>query len=219
MATGPKQALFEEFARVAQALGHAHRIALLEQAAQGERTVDALALASGLSMANASQHLKLLRAAGLVTSRRDGKNVLYRITDEQVLDLLNATRRVAERNVAEVARIIRGYFDERDAMEPITRDELRQRLEQGLVTVLDVRPPEEYRLGHVPDALNVPLEELEARLAQFDPAHEIVAYCRSAYCVLSFEAVATLRARGFKVRRLEDGYPEWRAAGLPCATA
>jgi ArsR family transcriptional regulator len=219
MATGPKQALFEEFARVAQALGHAHRLALLEQVAQGERSVDTLALASGLSMANASQHLKLLRAAGLVTSRRDGKNVLYRLANDEVLDLLNATRRVAERNVAEVARIIRSYFDERDTLEPVSREELRQRLELGLVTVLDVRPLEEYKLGHVTGALNVPLHELEARLAQLDPAQEIVAYCRSTYCVLSFEAVALLREHGFKVRRLEDGFPEWRAAGLPCATA
>lgn len=219
MATGPKQALFEEFARVAQALGHAHRLALLEQAAQGERSVDTLALASGLSMANASQHLKLLRAAGLVTSRRDGKNVLYRLANDEVLELLNATRRVAERNVAEVARIVRGYFDDRDSMEPVSREELKQRLALGLVTVLDVRPLEEYRLGHVPGALNVPLDELEARLAQFDAAQEIVAYCRSTYCVLSFEAVALLREHGFKVRRLEDGFPEWRAAGLPCATA
>lgn len=219
MANGPKQALFEEFARVAQALGHAHRLALLEQAAQGERSVDALAAASGLSMANASQHLKLLRAAGLVTSRRDGKNVLYRLANDEVLELLNATRRVAERNVAEVARVIRSYFDERDAMEPVSREELRQRLELGLVTVLDVRPQEEYKLGHVTGALNVPLNELEARLAKLDPAQEIVAYCRSTYCVLSFEAVALLREHGFKVRRLEDGFPEWRAAGLPCATA
>jgi rhodanese-related sulfurtransferase/DNA-binding transcriptional ArsR family regulator len=219
MATGPKQALFEEFARVAQALGHAHRLALLEQVAQGERSVDTLALASGLSMANASQHLKLLRVAGLVTSRRDGKNVLYRLANDEVLELLNATRRVAERNVAEVARIIRSYFDERDTLEPVSREELRQRLELGLVTVLDVRPLEEYKLGHVTGALNVPLNELEARLAQLDPAQEIVAYCRSTYCVLSFEAVALLREHGFKVQRLEDGFPEWRAAGLPCATA
>lgn len=219
MAIGPKQALFEEFARVAQALGHAHRLALLEQAAQGERTVDALAVASGLSMANASQHLKLLRSAGLVASRRDGKNVLYRLADEQVLELLNATRRVAERNVAEVARIVGGYFAERDQMEPVSRTELLERLQLGLVTVLDVRPRDEFKLGHVPGALNIPLDELATRLAEFDPAQEIVAYCRSAYCVLSFEAVATLRARGFQVRRLEDGYPEWRAAGLPCATA
>ena len=130
-----------------------------------------------------------------------------------------ATRRVAERNVAEVARIVRGYFDDRDSMEPVSREELKQRLALGLVTVLDVRPLEEYRLGHVPGALNVPLDELEARLAQFDAAQEIVAYCRSTYCVLSFEAVALLREHGFKVRRLEDGFPEWRAAGLPCATA
>ena len=219
MPTGPKQALFEEFARVAQALGHAHRLALLEHIAQGERAVDSLAIVSGLSIANASQHLKLLRHAGLVTSRRDGKFVLHRITDDGVLDLIASVRRVAERNVAEVAQIIGSYFAARDTMEPISRAELVERLRLGVVTVLDVRPLDEFVLGHVPGALSIPLEELETRLAEFDPAQEIVAYCRSTYCVLSFEAVATLRARGFQVRRLEDGYPEWRAAGLPCEVA
>ena len=216
MSTGPKQALFEEFARVAQALGHAHRLALLEHIAQGERAVDALAAVSGLSVANASQHLKLLRAAGLVASRRDGKFVIYRIADDGVLDLIASVRRVAERNVAEVAQIVGGYFAARDTMEPVSRTELVERLHLGLVTVLDVRPQDEYMLGHVPGALNIPLEVLESRLAEFDPTQEIVAYCRSTYCVLSFEAVAMLRTRGFNVRRLEDGFPEWRAAGLPC---
>ena len=219
MATGPKHALFEEFARVAQALAHAHRLALLEQVAQGERTVDALALAAGLSVANTSQHLKLLRAAGLVASRRDGKFVLYRLADEQVLELINAVRRVAERNVAEVARIVGAYFTKRDELEPVSHAELLERLRLGLVTVIDVRPRDEFRLGHISGALSVPLEDLEAHLAEFDPGQEIVAYCRSAYCVLSFEAVAALRTRGFLVRRLEDGFPEWRAAGLPFEVA
>lgn len=216
MAAGPKQALFAELARIAQALGHAHRLGILEQVAQGERTVEVLALASGLSVANASQHLKLLRGAGLVVSRRVGKFVHYRIADDSVLELLAALRRTAERNSAEVGRVLNEYFWQRDSMEAVSRAELQARIELGLVTVLDVRPHDEFMLGHLPGSLNVPLEELEARLSELDPAQEIVAYCRGAYCVLSFDAVARLRALGFNARRLEDGYPEWRAAGLPC---
>ena len=151
----------------------------------------------------------------MVASRRDGKSVLYRIADDGVLDLIASVRRVAERNVAEVAQIVGSYFAARDTMEPVSRIELVERLRLGLVTVLDVRPHDEFMLGHVPGAFNIPLEALESRLAEFDRTQEIVAYCRSTYCVLSFEAVATLRARGFNVRRLEDGFPEWRAAGLP----
>jgi len=216
MTGGPKQALFAELARIAQALGHAHRLGILEQVAQGERTVEVLALASGLSVANASQHLKLLRGAGLVASRRAGKFVRYRIVDDSVLALLAALRRTAERNSTEVGRVLNEYFWRRDSMEAVSRTELLARIELGLVTVLDVRPHDEFMLGHLPGSLNVPLDELEARLSELDPAQEIVAYCRSAYCVLSFDAVARLRALGFNARRLEDGYPEWRAAGLPC---
>lgn len=216
MATGPKQTLFEELARIAQALGHAHRLGILEQVAQGERTVEVLALANGLSVANASQHLKLLRSAELVASRRDGKFVRYRIADDSILDLLAALRQTAERNSAEVRRVLNEYFWQRDSMEAIPRVELQARIELGLVTVLDVRPHDEFMLGHLPGSLNVPLDQLEARLSELDPAQEIVAYCRGAYCVLSFDAIARLRALGFNARRLEDGYPEWRAAGLPC---
>lgn len=216
MATGPKQTLFEELARIAQALGHAHRLGILEQVAQGERTVEVLALANGLSVANASQHLKLLRSAGLVASRRDGKFVRYRIADDSILDLLAALRQTAERNSAEVRRVLNEYFWQRDSMEAIPRVELQARIELGLVTVLDVRPHDEFMLGHLPGSLNVPLDQLEARLSELDPAQEIVAHCRGAYCVLSFDAIARLRALGFNARRLEDGYPEWRAAGLPC---
>lgn len=216
MAAGPKQVLFAELARIAQALGHAHRLGILEQVAQGERTVEVLALASGLSVANASQHLKLLRSAGLVSSRRVGKFVHYRIADDSVLELLAALRHTAERNSAEVGRVLNEYFWQRDSMEAVSRAELQARIELGLVTVLDVRPHDEFMLGHLPGSLNVPLDELEARLSELDPAQEIVAYCRGAYCVLSFDAVARLRALGFNARRLEDGYPEWRAAGLPC---
>jgi ArsR family transcriptional regulator len=207
--------LFAQFALVAKSLGHAHRLELLEQLAQGERSVDVLADRVGLSIANTSQHLQQMRRAGLVMNRREGKFVYYRLADDSVLTLLAALRTIAERNVAEVDRVIRSYFNERDSLEPVSREELLERSRIGTVTVLDVRPPDEFALGHLPGAVNVPLRELEARLAEFDPEREVVAYCRGPYCVLSYEAVARLRSRGIKARRLEDGFPEWRAAGLP----
>ena len=211
----PKHALFAQFAAVAKTLGHVHRLELVEQLAQGERSVEVLAQRTGLSIANASQHLQQLRRAGLVGSRRSGKFVYYRLADDSVLDLLDALRRVAEENNAEVERVIRSYFDKRDSLEAVSREELMERAQTGMVTVLDVRPEDEFSLGHLPGALNIPLRHLEARLGEMNPAHEIVAYCRGPYCVLSYEAVAQLRARGLNARRLEDGLPEWRAAGLP----
>lgn len=214
MSSTPKQALFAEFASVARALGHPHRLELLEHLAQGERSVETLAGGTDLSVANASQHLQQLKRGGLVTTRRDGKFVLYRLADESVLTLLSSLRRVAEHNLAEVDRIVRSYFNNRDDMEPVSREELLKRSRDGLVTVVDVRPADEFALGHVLGAVNIPLQELEARLTELDAAQEVVAYCRGAYCMLSFEAVAALRARGFNVRRLEDGFPEWKAAGL-----
>ena len=213
----PKLALFTQFAAVARSLGHAHRLELVEQLAQGERSVEVLAERTGLSFANASQHLQHMRRAGIVIARRDGRFVFYALADEAVLELLSALRRLAERNIAEVDRVIRSYFHDRDNMEPMSRAELLEKSRAGAVTVLDVRPPDEFALGHVPGARNIPLRELEARLAELDPAQEIIAYCRSHYCVLSYEAVAALRTRGFKARRLEEGLPEWRAAGLPTA--
>ena len=217
MSIGPKQAIYAEFAAVARALGHAHRLELIEHLAQGERTVETLAQRTGLSIANASQHLQQLRRTGLVTSRRDGRYIIYRLSDEAVLTLFSALRAVAERNVAEVDRIVHSYFANRDDLEPVSRETLMDRLRDGQVTVLDVRPHDEFAMGHLPGALNVPLETLEQLLKELDPNQEIVAYCRGAYCVLAFEAVAALRERGFNVRRLEDGFPEWRAAGLPLA--
>ena len=214
----PKLALFAQFAAVAKSLAHSHRLELLEQLAQGERSVEVLADRTGLSIANASQHLQHMRRAGLVANRREGKFMYYRLVDDSVLDLLAALRRIAERNVAEVERVIRSYFHNRDSLEPISREELLKRSRAGEVTILDVRPEDEFVLGHVPGALNLPLRQLEMRLAEFNPAQEIIAYCRGPYCVLSYEAVAVLRARGFKARRLEDGLPEWRAAGLPVIT-
>jgi ArsR family transcriptional regulator len=214
----PKQALFAQFATVAKAVAHPHRLALLEQLAQGERSVELLADRVQLSIANASQHLQHMRQSGLVSARREGKFVFYRLADETVLELLAAIRRVAERNLAEVDRVVRGYFDDRDSMEPVSRTELVKRMKLGMVTLLDVRPADEFALGHLPGALNMQLSELQRRLAKLDKSKEIVAYCRGPYCVLSYEAVALLRARGFKARRLEDGLPEWRAAGMPVET-
>jgi rhodanese-related sulfurtransferase/biotin operon repressor len=214
----PKRALFVQFAAVAKAVAHPHRLELLEQIAQGERSVERLAERVGLSIANASQHLQQMRRAGLLVARRNGKYVLYSLSDDSVLDLEAALRRIAERNIAEVERVVRSYFHNRDALEPISRAELFERLRVGLATALDVRPEDEFALGHVPGAINIPLSELERRLAELDPDQEIVAYCRGAYCVLSYEAVARLRTRGFNARRMEDGLPEWRAAGLPVSS-
>src|SRR5882672_6416747 len=196
MPISPKLALFAQFAAVAKALGHASRLELLEQLAQGERSVEVLASRTGLSVANASQHLQQMRRAGIVVSRRDGKFVLYGLADEAVLGLLTALRRLAERNVAEVDRVVRSYFDDRDSLEPVSRKELLKKSRAGTVTVLDVRPPDEFAMGHLRGAVNIPLRELKTRLAEIDASQEIVAYCRSHYCVLSYEAVATLRARG-----------------------
>jgi rhodanese-related sulfurtransferase/DNA-binding transcriptional ArsR family regulator len=210
----PKQRLFERFAELARILGHAHRLELLEHLAQGERAVEVLAERTGLSIANASQHLQHLRRGGFVVSRRDGKRVLYRLADGPTLNAIAALRQLAEHNLAEVREIVSAYFDRLDSLEPVSRDELARRLRDGSVTLLDVRPRDEFELGHLPGALNIPLSELDRCLSELRADQEIVAYCRGPYCVLSFEAVAVLRARGYRVRRLEDGFPEWKAAGL-----
>jgi ArsR family transcriptional regulator len=214
--TGPKQKIFASLAQVAQALGHAHRLELLEHIAQGRRSVEELSARTNLSFANTSRHLQILRRARLVDTERRGKHVLYRLAgDAKVIDLVRALGRVGERNLAEVSRVMTDYFNARDSLEPVSREDMTSRLRDGLVTVLDVRPEDEFALGHLPGALNIPSSKLERRLSELPADREIVAYCRGPYCVLSFEAVAALRARGYLVRRLEDGYPEWKAAGLP----
>lgn len=213
---GPKQAIFASLAEIAQALSHAHRLELLEHLGQGERSVDELASRSSLTFANASRHLQILRRASLVETRREGKRIIYRLAGEdEVIGLLKALSRLGERNMAEIERVMATYFRARDAMEPVTRAELTSRLRDGRVTVLDVRPESEFNLGHLPGALNIPFGELERRLSELPKQTQIIAYCRGPYCVLSFEAVAALRTKGYDVRRLEDGYPEWKAAGLP----
>ena len=210
-----KKALFAQFATVAKALSHGNRLELLELLAQGERSVEALAQLTGLSIANASQHLRHLQRPGLVTARKSGHYVLYCLADEAVVALLASLRGVAERNVAEVEKLISGYFRSKDSFEPVSPAELLQRAREGVVTVLDVRPPEEFAAGHLPNAINIPMKELKRRLGELPRDQEVVAYCRGPYCILAYEAVAELRRRGFTARRLEDGLPEWKLAGLP----
>lgn len=215
MSSDPKSRLYEQLARVGTALASAGRLKLLEFLAQGERSVDALAAMSGLSVANCSKHLQALRQAGLVTARKEGLRVYYAIAGDDVVALYSALQCVAENRVAEVERLVRTWLAHRDELEPVAPAELVERAKKGLVTVLDVRPAEEYAAGHLPGAINIPIDRLESRLAKLPKRKEIVAYCRGPYCLMSFEAVAALRKRGFKARRLENGFPEWRAAGLP----
>ena len=217
---GPKQHVFESLAGIAQALGHAHRLELLEHLGQGEHSVELLAERTGLTLANASRHLQRLRRAGLVVGRREGKRVFYRLAEEDAaVRLLHALSAFGERSSAEIARVVASYFRARDALEPVSRAELLDRLSCGAVTLLDVRPEDEFAHGHLPGALNVPLAQLARRLSELPPEREVVAYCRGPWCVLSFEAVAMLRGQGYRVRRLADGLPEWKAAGLPVETA
>lgn len=213
-----KHNLFTQFARVGKALSSANRLELLEFIAQGERTVDVLATLAGLSIANTSQHLQQLRQAGLVASRKEGQRVYYRVAGDDVLILLTSLRQVAEQHLADVERLVSSFLTVKDSLEPIPANELLQRVRDGLVTVLDVRPREEYAAGHLTGAVNVPLAELEQHLDQLPPDKEVVAYCRGPHCVLAFDAVARLRELGLKARRLETGYPEWKVAGLPVTT-
>jgi rhodanese-related sulfurtransferase/DNA-binding transcriptional ArsR family regulator len=212
---GPKQALFEHLAVIARALGSAARLELLDFLAQGERSVEELAAVAGLSIANTSKHLQQLKAAGLVQARREGKHIHYRLGDERVLDTVANLRALAEAHLDQVGALLRSYLTTRDALEPVPAAELLERARNGLVTVVDVRPPEEFAQGHIPGALNIPLDQLERRLGEIPNDREAVAYCRGPWCVLSFEAVARLRSAGVNARRLKDGLPEWRRAGLP----
>ena len=212
---GFKQQLFTQFARVAKALANPNRLELLEFLAQGERTVESLAKASGMSVANTSQHLQQLRQAGLVLTRKEGLHVFYRLSGDDVIKVLSCLRRVAEGHLADVTQLVNTYLTVKDSLEPLPATELMSRARDGLITVLDVRPAEEYAAGHLPGAVNIPLNELEKRLSQLPKESEIVAYCRGPYCVLAFEAVAQLRAKGYQAQRLENGFPEWKQAGLP----
>ena len=207
--------LHEQFARIGKAISSRRRIELLELLCQGERSVDALARATGMGITNASQHLQVLKAAQLVSARREGTRVHYRAADDSVCRFTSELGAVARARLAEVDRLAREYLDDRDALEPLTRRALLGRLRRGDVVVIDVRPRDEYAAGHIAGALSLPLAELPRRLGDLPRRKLIVAYCRGPYCVLAPEALALLRARGFNARRLADGFPEWRAAGHP----
>ena len=209
-----KTALFDEFAQAAKALASGRRIELLDVLANGERTVEALAGEVGLSVANTSQHLQILRQAGLVSSRREGTSVHYRLASPEVFELWRTLRSLAASRLAEVERLTAAYLGSRDELQPVTREELARRLQDDDLVVLDVRPATEYAAGHLPGAVSIPVGELRRRLAELPADREIVAYCRGPYCAFAHEAVALLRQEGFSARRLEDGLPEWQAAGL-----
>jgi rhodanese-related sulfurtransferase len=210
-----KTALFDAFARAAKALASGRRIELLDVLANGERTVEVLAGEVGLSVANTSQHLQVLRRAGLLASRREGTSVHYRLAGPEVFQLWQALRTLAANRLAEVERLAAAYLGARDELEPVTREELARRLQNGDdLVVLDVRPTAEYAAGHVPGAVSIPVGELRRRLAELPADREVVAYCRGPYCAFAHEAVAVLRQAGFAARRLEEGLPEWKAAGL-----
>ncbi len=211
----PKERLYQAIGRVAAALGSAGRLQILEFVAQGERSVDALASMTGLSVANTSKHLQALRQAGLVNARKEGLRVYYSIAGDDVSLLLSSLRGVAEHRAADVEKLLQTWLAHRDELDPVPAREVLRRLKNGLVTVLDVRPAEEFAAGHLPGAINVPVEKLETYLSKLPKRKEVIAYCRGPYCLMSFEAVEKLRRRGFRAKRLVDGYPEWRAAGLP----
>jgi rhodanese-related sulfurtransferase/biotin operon repressor len=211
----PKRELFQQLARIGTALSSGTRLEFLELLAQGERTVDQLATMTGVSVANTSQHLQKLRQAGLVLGRKEGQYVFYRLASDEVVGLLETLGKVGEVHLAEVERIVRLYLAAKDDMEPVPAKELLDRARKGLVTVLDVRPPEEFSAGHLPGAVNIPIHELEKRLSELPKRKEVVAYCRGPYCLMSYDAVQLLRRKGLKARRLQAGLPEWRHAGLP----
>lgn len=214
-ANSPKSRLFEQFSRVGKALSNSHRLEMLEFLAQGEKSVERLAEVSGISIANTSQHLQQLRSAGLVVSRKDGQRVFYALSDDGIIDLMGSIRKISQKNLAEVDQIVNTFFLVKDKMEPVTHSDLMERIKKGQVTVVDVRPPDEYKAGHIPGSINVPLKELDKYVKEFDPKSEVIAYCRGPYCLLSFDAVEKLRQLGFKAKRLEDGFPEWKKAGHP----
>lgn len=221
MAKVPQHQLYENLAQVGRALGNGSRLELLERLAQAEASVETLAQGIGLTTANASQHLQNLRRAGLVTARRESQQMIYRLTDERTISLIALMRDIAETNLAEVERMVSRVFGESDsegALEPISRETLKAGIERGELTLLDVRPSDEYWAGHLPGAIHAPLDELDRMLESLPKNEEIVAYCRGPYCALSHEAVQRLRQLGFRVRRFDNGVAEWRAAGLPIET-
>ena len=212
-----KNRLYAQFARVGKALASPHRLELLELLGQGERTVDSLARELGASVANVSQHLQALRRAALVETRKQGLFVHYRLADPAIVDLCHALRTVSERRLADLDRIVRGHFGNRCDAELVSMRELLRRARSVDVVILDTRPASEYEAGHIAGAVSMPIEHLRRRLRELPKDKEYVAYCRGPYCVYADQAVEMLQARGRRARRLLEGFPEWRAAGLPIA--
>ena len=213
-----KDSIYEQFARVGKAVSAPKRLELLDLLCQGPRTVEALAGEAAISVANASQHLQVLRAARLVEGEKKGLYVEYRLADDEVSRFFVALRGLAEARLAEVEQVTRAYFEQRGELEAVEGDELLRRVKRGDVTVVDVRPVEEYRAGHIPGALSIPVGELKARLAELPKGREVVAYCRGPYCVMAVEAVELLRKKGFEAQRMEQGVADWRARGWRVAT-
>jgi len=215
----PRRTAFSHFALIGKALSHGHRLELVDMLAQGERNVEDLARTLRLSVANTSQHLQRLLRVGLVTTRRDGQHVFYRLADDAVIGLVTAMRRIAESNLAELQVLSTAHFTSKDTLEPVTRRELLDRMRKNEAVIVDVRPPGEFAAGHVAGALNIPFEEFERELGKIPKDREIVAYCRGPYCSLVYRAIVAMRKKGYAVRRLEEGYPQWKHAGLPVETA
>ncbi|HEX9377143.1 MAG TPA: metalloregulator ArsR/SmtB family transcription factor [Actinomycetota bacterium] len=213
-----KTKLFDGFGAVAGALASGRRMEILDVLAQGPRSVEELAFEIHQSVANTSHHLRTLARAGLLESDRDGTRILYRVASPKVIELWRVLRDVASEQVAEIDRLARGYLGERDGLEPVARGELLRRLRRKDVVVLDVRPTPEYRAGHISGARSIPVRELSRRLKEIPGDEDVVAYCRGPYCVFADDAVRLLRRKGFRAARLEDGFPEWRDAGLPVTT-
>jgi len=212
----PSTGLYEQFARIGKAVASARRVELLDLLCQGERSVEALAQTAGMSVTNTSQHLQILRAAHLVEARKEGTKVLYRVADEAVCRFFLELCELAHGRLAEVDQLVHRYL-EGDGLESLSREELLARMEQGAVVLVDVRPPEEFASGHIAGAVSVPLGLLEELLDTLPADTEVVAYCRGPYCRLASQALEILRAHGVLARRLADGFPEWRLAGLPIA--
>ena len=210
-----KEQVYELVARIAKAADSPHRLVILEVLAQGPRTVESLAKQASLSVANTSRHLQILSQAGLVEGSKHGLFVEYRLTGVDVVELIRLLRVIAEQRIGDLERLVRAYSADRDGLEPVGREELQRRIRTGSIVLVDVRPPQEYQAGHIPGALSVPLSELPRRLRELPVRKEIVAYCRGPYCVMAFDAVRLLRQRGRRARRLVEGFPEWRASGLP----
>lgn len=212
-----KDAIYGEFARIGKAVSSPRRLELLDLLCQGPRNVELLAERAGQSVANTSHHLQVLRAARLVKAVKEGVHVTYRLADQDVCIFYQGLRQLAEAHLAEIESVTRDFLSDREVMEAVDTEDLLERVRRGAVTVLDVRPREEYRAAHIPGALSVPLEELEQRLGELPRDREVVAYCRGPYCVLAVKAVEALRAHGFMALRLQQGVPDWRARGLDVA--